>query len=130
MFECAALGGPEACFARPREASSSAGPADAAARTTDSPSGEEPLDKETSCAEFGSLGWLLGGIDSPEKVIYDVRGDADALFRLYGLKLANVLDMQVLYHLIHDGPDNEYLCQGNLNTLNCEGLSEWKMLKV
>jgi exonuclease 3'-5' domain-containing protein 1 len=43
----------------------------------------------------GGLGDVITG--ETTKVMFDCRSDADALFHKYGLRLANVIDVQVLY---------------------------------
>ena len=67
------------------------------------------------------LGALLED-KSVRKLMYDVRGDADALFHQYRIRVANVCDLQVLYCRTFDSKTDPYLKGLGKALSRCPGL--------
>lgn len=80
---------------------------------------------------LGSRAFKEGGLQdlleagSVTKLFYDVRGDGDALEHLYGVKVKGAYDIQVLWHVRFQHPDDGYL-QG-LKAVQVKFLEESKL---
>ena len=61
------------------------------------------------------------------KLCYDARCDADALYHRHGITLRGVVDMQVLYTMVHQHPSDPFL-KGLCHTLTHAGIVEPQFL--
>mmetsp|Transcript_10558 Transcript_10558/g.30070 ORF Transcript_10558/g.30070 Transcript_10558/m.30070 type:complete len:249 (+) Transcript_10558:65-811(+) len=73
--------------------------------------------------DAGLLGSLLSN-DTVRKLMYDVRGDADALYHQFKVRIANVVDVQVLYCRTFDSPSDPYVKGLGKALSRCPGLTD------